>query len=61
MGATIILNEVEQQTVNDAETPVTMLISKKAGKKIKPAQEVTIQVRNPDGTLSEAYRFVRLE
>jgi hypothetical protein len=61
MGAAIILNEVEQQTSNDAETPVTMLISKKAGKKIKPAQEATIQIRNSDGTLSEVYRFVRLE
>jgi len=58
-GAVIILNGNEQQTSNDSETPSTMLISKKAGKKIRLSQEVTIQVKNVDGTLSEAFRFVR--
>ena len=35
----------------------TVLISKKLGKKIKPGQRVTIQVRNPDGSLTEPFIF----
>jgi hypothetical protein len=61
MGASIIVNGIEQNTLNDAETPATMLTSKKAGKKIRPAQEVVVEVRNPDGVLSEVFRFVRQE
>ena len=59
MGAAIILDGVEQQTSNDAESPNTRLMSKKAGKKVKIAQEAMIQVRNSDDALSETFRFVR--
>jgi photosystem II stability/assembly factor-like uncharacterized protein len=61
MGAAILVNGVEQNTSNDAATPATRLMSKKAGKKIRPAQEVMVEVRNPDGVVSETFRFVRNE
>jgi hypothetical protein len=54
-GAVILINGEEQRTRNDAQNPQTMLIGKKAGKKIKTGDQ--IQVRNPDGTLSEAFIF----
>ncbi|HST24155.1 MAG TPA: SBBP repeat-containing protein [Blastocatellia bacterium] len=57
--AIILLNGAEQKTSNDSETPLTKLISKKAGKKMKAAQETVIQVKNSDGTLSDEYRFTR--
>ena len=55
VGAVILLNGEEEKTKNDDQNPSTMLIGKKAGKKIKPGDRV--QVRNPDGTLSEEFIF----
>jgi len=55
VGAVILLNGEEEKTRNDDQNPSTMLIGKKAGKKIKPGDRV--QVRNPDGTLSEEFIF----
>ena len=60
-GAVIMLDHNEQATSNDPESPLTSLISKKAGKKMKIGQEVMIQVRNSDGALSEPFPFVRQE
>ncbi|MBI3653101.1 MAG: hypothetical protein HY231_18900 [Acidobacteria bacterium] len=60
-GAVILVAEQEQGTRNDAQSPATMLISKKGGKKIKVGQAVTIQVRNPNGVVSAAFSFTRLE
>ena len=57
--AIIIVNGVEQKTSNDSESPTAKLMSKKAGKKMKAAQETVIQVKNSDGTLSDEYRFIR--
>jgi hypothetical protein len=54
-GAVIVLNGEEQKTANDGQNPKTTLIGKKAGKKIRPGD--TLQVRNPDGTLSEEFIF----
>ena len=54
-GAVILLNGEEQKTRNDGQNPQTTLIGKKAGRKIKPGDRV--QVRNPDGTISEAFNF----
>jgi N-acetylneuraminic acid mutarotase len=54
-GAVIVLNGEAQKTRNDEQNPQTTLIGKKAGKKIKPGDRV--QVRNPDGTLSEEFIF----
>ena len=57
-GAVILLNGEEQKTKQPTANPQTTLIGKKAGKKIKPGDRV--QVRNPDGTLSEEFIFTGL-
>jgi N-acetylneuraminic acid mutarotase len=54
-GAVILLNGVQQITGNDVENPKTTLIGKKAGKKVKIGDK--LQVRNPNGTLSEQFSF----
>jgi N-acetylneuraminic acid mutarotase len=54
-GAVILLNGEEQKTRNDDQDLTTKLISKKAGKKLRPGDR--LQVRNPDGTLSEEFTF----
>lgn len=55
VGAVILLNGEEEKTRNDDQQPSTMLIGKRAGKYIKPGDRV--QVRNPDGALSEEFIF----
>jgi hypothetical protein len=54
-GAVIVLNGEEQKTANDGQNPKTTLVGKKVGKKIKAGDK--LQVRNPDGTLSEEFIF----
>ncbi len=54
-GAVILLNSEEQKTRNDDANPKTTLIGKKAGKRIKPGD--TLQVRNPNGTISQEFTF----
>lgn len=54
-GAVILLNGNEQKTKNDVQNLKTRLIGKKAGKKIKPGDK--LQVRNPNGTLSQEFIF----
>jgi len=54
-GSIILLNGEEQKTRNDDQNPQSKLIGKKAGKKIKPGDK--LQVRNPDGFLSEEFTF----
>ena len=54
-GAVILINSVEQKTRNNEQNPLTMLIGKKAGKKIKAGDR--LQVRNADSTLSEEFIF----
>jgi len=56
-GAVIVLNGKEQKTANDEQNPKTTLIGKKAGKKIRPGD--TLQVRNPNGTVSQEFTFTR--
>ena len=58
-GAKILINGEAQKTRNDDQNPLGALIGKKAGKKIGRGQTVTLQVRNTDGTLSNAFRFTR--
>ena len=53
--AVILINGEEQKTRNDDQSPQTTLIGKKAGKKIRPGDR--LQVRNPDGPLSEEFIF----
>jgi N-acetylneuraminic acid mutarotase len=54
-GAVILLNGKEYRTRNDTQNSEARLIVQKAGKKIKPGDRV--QVRNPDGSLSEEFTF----
>jgi Reeler domain len=44
---------------NDSDLPTTLLVSKKAGKDIERGSAVKIQIKNPDGTLSEPFLFTR--
>jgi Galactose oxidase, central domain len=54
-GAVILINGEKQKTRNDDQNPRTTLIGKKAGNKIKAGDK--LQVRNPDGTVSEEFTF----
>ena len=59
-GAKVLLDGVKhKKTSNDERTPATLLIARKAGKKIAPGQTVTVQVRNADGALSNALTYSR--
>jgi hypothetical protein len=58
-GAVILVNGDRQKTANDDATPDTLLVSKKARKKIKQGQTVTLQVKNTDGALSNEFTFTR--
>src|SRR5262249_10227379 len=44
---------------NNEETPTTSLTAKKAGKEIAHGSTVILQVKNPDGALSNAFTFTR--
>jgi hypothetical protein len=54
-----MLDEAEQPTVNDSQNPTTALVSRKAGKKVKPGRRVMVQVKNADGTMSQGFQYVR--
>jgi hypothetical protein len=62
VGAVILIAGQEQGTRNDEQSPTTMLISKKGGKKgkIPVGQPVTLQVRNPNGMISVEFSFTRV-
>ena len=49
----------EKKTDNDAANPRTVLIARKAGKKIDPDQTVALVVRNSDNTDSNTFLFTR--
>jgi hypothetical protein len=55
VGAVILVNNNPQRTINDSQNPTTILIGKKAGKRINAGDQV--QVRNPDGSLSNIVIF----
>ncbi|MEW6126046.1 MAG: glycoside hydrolase family 16 protein [Acidobacteriota bacterium] len=57
-GAKIFMNDEQQKTLYD-EQNANLLIGKKLAKKISPGQTVILQVRNADGTLSEAFNYTR--
>ena len=44
---------------NDSDLPTTMLVSKKTGKDIDRGSTIKLQVKNPDGGLSEPFSFTR--
>jgi hypothetical protein len=50
-----------KKTGNDPDNPTTLITARKAGKSIGRGQTVVLQVRNPDGTASEAFAFTRPE
>ena len=54
-----LLDEQKQKTANDEQNLSTMLIGKKAGKKIAHGQMVILQVKNRDGRVSEPFSFTR--
>jgi hypothetical protein len=58
-GAAILMDGEKQKTANDDQNPTTVLIGRKAGKRIAVGQTVILQVRNPDGRLSEPFGFSR--
>lgn len=58
-GATLLINGEDQNTRNDDASPSTILIGKKAGKRIPSGQTGRIRVRNSDATLSNEFNFVR--
>ena len=54
-GAVILLNGEEQKSKNDQQNPQTILIGKKAGKKVMAGDR--LQVRNPNGSISAEFTF----
>jgi acetyl esterase/lipase len=58
-GTIVLLDGARQKTANDEQNATTTLVAKKAGKKIVAGQPVTLRVENPDGRLSEEFRFTR--
>jgi hypothetical protein len=59
IGAVILIDGIQQRTVADAVNPTTTLVARRAAVQIAPGQRVTIHVRNPDGTVSNAFTFIR--
>jgi O-glycosyl hydrolase len=60
-GAVVLVNGEQQKTLIDTDNPTTRLIAKKAGNKIAIGQTVTLQVKNPDGSSSDEFPFLRSE
>src|SRR6266571_4058044 len=59
-GADLLFDGVKYRKAdNDPDTPGTLIVARKAGKAIDPGQTILIQVRNPDGTLSNTFTFTR--
>ena len=57
-GAVILINGERQKTRSNGRNP-DMLISKKAGQRIRPGSTVTLMVRNSDDKMSPAFSFTR--
>jgi len=49
----------QKKTFNDDVNPSTLLVARKTGNRIEPGQTVVLQVKNPDGTLSNEFSFTR--
>jgi hypothetical protein len=59
-GAELLMDGVKQKkTDNDQDNPNTLMVARKAGKNIEPGQTVVLQIRNPDGMLSNEFSFTR--
>jgi hypothetical protein len=57
-GAKVEMDGEKQKTANEEDFS-HMLKCKKAGKKIDPGEQVSLVVRNPDGTVSAPFLFTR--
>lgn len=58
-GSVIWMDGLKQKTANDEQNPTTVLIGKKAGKKIASGDTVILQVKNPDDSISAPFSFTR--
>jgi hypothetical protein len=58
MGAVVLLNDIEQRTIN-LDDFAHQLRCKKAGNRIAPGEKVTLKVRNPDGAVSAPFFYTR--
>jgi hypothetical protein len=59
-GAQVLIDGIAQPKVkNDVDSPTTLLIAKKAGRNIARGQTVVIQVRNPNGAISQPFPWTR--
>jgi hypothetical protein len=56
-GAAIFVNGEKQKTKNDSDNPTTVLIAKKAGKKMPDDALVSIEVQNTTGSSSTPFGF----
>jgi hypothetical protein len=56
-GAVIFINGERQKTKNDSDNPSTVLVAKKAGKKMPGDEVVSIQVLSAAGAQSAAFGF----
>jgi hypothetical protein len=62
LDAELFLNGKKQKKVSVRDAPTEMVLrAKKSGKKIAPGETVTLQIKNPDGTMSEEFPFKRPE
>ena len=60
IGAQLFMDGAKQKkTFNDDANPTTMLFAKKSGKNVSRGQTVVLQVKNPDGTVSNEFSFTR--
>jgi hypothetical protein len=59
-GGVILLDGQPQSTANNDDDPVTVLVSKRAGKKILPGLPVRLQVKGVDDSVSEVFVFTLL-
>jgi hypothetical protein len=61
-GAVLLMDGAKvKKTFNDEINPTTVMVARKAGNQIVPGQEVMLQIRNLDGTLSNIFPFRRPE
>jgi len=58
-GAVIEINGNAQRTRNDQPDPTTLLVGKKAGKRIAAGETVTLTVLNPSGFRSDSFTFTK--
>ncbi|HEY9232459.1 MAG TPA: hypothetical protein VIS78_09935, partial [Blastocatellia bacterium] len=59
-GAVLLMDgEKQKKTVADDANPTSLLVARKSGVKITAGQSVMLQVRNPDGQVSNEFSYTR--